>query len=42
MYGEWITVAKFRDGNLYQGRWFRDERGCGIEYRMVKESASVA
>ena len=30
----WITLATFRDGSLYQYRWFRDARGCGLEYRI--------
>lgn len=30
----WITLATFRDGSLYQYRWFRDARGCGLAYRI--------
>lgn len=30
---KWITLATFSDGSLYQCRWFRDDSGCGLEYR---------
>lgn len=35
----WHTIAVFRDGAEYQWRWFSDERGCGMEYRIKTPNA---